>query len=231
MKQTFLGRLLMNKQQGFTLIELLMVMVIIGLMVTIGIPNIVDTLKNNKLATSTNNFLAVLSYARGEAITQHDNRGVNITLIKSEERFAQAILWRDCTDTGATTDCPATGTNTAIRSTDDDGSYKVGSENTEAEIIRELQFDAPIFMTSANWAKIDASRILPSSSTAITAANTLNFGADGRLSSTHDSFEFWLCDEREYEPVSRIRLYRTGRVLVKKYYASDNATEYATCPN
>ena len=215
----------MNKQQGFTLIELLMVMVIIGLVVTLGIPNVVDVLKNNRIATSTNNFIAVLNYARGEAITQHDNRGVNITLEgKASNKFNKLVLWRDCTDTGASTDCPATRINTTNSATDN-GSYQT------TEVIRELLLDAPIFMTTSDWGKIDSTRMLPANTTAITTNNTLNFGADGRLSSTQTRYEFWICDNRKNEPITRLRLYRTGRVAVKKFYPSDDATEYAKCPN
>ncbi|HEB87773.1 MAG TPA: prepilin-type N-terminal cleavage/methylation domain-containing protein [Gammaproteobacteria bacterium] len=60
----------MKKQRGFTLIELLTTLVIAAILLTIGVPNLRDLIRNNRLATATNTFVSSLNVARSEAIKQ-----------------------------------------------------------------------------------------------------------------------------------------------------------------
>jgi type IV fimbrial biogenesis protein FimT len=58
----------MNKNTGFTLIELIITMLIVGILLTVGIPSLQDFLRGNQLVASTNELLSALHVARSEAI-------------------------------------------------------------------------------------------------------------------------------------------------------------------
>jgi len=60
----------LNKIKGFTLIELLITLAIISVIVAIGVPQFNTLIKNNTLTSSTNVFVALLNYARTEAVTR-----------------------------------------------------------------------------------------------------------------------------------------------------------------
>jgi len=63
----------LNKSYGLTLIELLIAMAIIGIIVAIGLPHFNNIIKNNTLITNTNVFVALINYARSEAVTRESN--------------------------------------------------------------------------------------------------------------------------------------------------------------
>ncbi len=69
----------MNKKSGFTLIELMITMAVVAIVLTLGIPMFQDTIRNNRLATTVNDFISSLNLTRSEAI----KRGVRVTLCKS----------------------------------------------------------------------------------------------------------------------------------------------------
>ena len=53
---------------GFTLIELMIVMVIVAIFVTVGVPNFQNLISDNRLSTQTNRIVASLQFARSEAL-------------------------------------------------------------------------------------------------------------------------------------------------------------------
>ncbi len=55
-------------KKGFTLIELLVTIAIIGIVMSIAIPNFTGTIRNSRLTTNANQLIASLNYARSEAI-------------------------------------------------------------------------------------------------------------------------------------------------------------------
>jgi type IV fimbrial biogenesis protein FimT len=64
---------------GFTLLELMLVIGIAGLILTLGIPSFMDSVKSNRLTTRTNELVTALNFARSESI----KRGLRITVCKS----------------------------------------------------------------------------------------------------------------------------------------------------
>lgn len=58
----------MNRQTGFTLIELMITLAVAAILLTIGIPSFTDFIKNNRLVSYTNEFVAGAHLARSEAI-------------------------------------------------------------------------------------------------------------------------------------------------------------------
>ena len=71
----------MNKSAGFTLVELIITIAIAAIVLVLGVPSFQDTIRNNQLATQTNQFVSALNLARSEAI----KRGVRVTLCISAD--------------------------------------------------------------------------------------------------------------------------------------------------
>ena len=65
----------MNKttQNGFTLYELLMAMVVLGVVMAIGIPNMVDLTRNSRVTATANDLHASFYMARSEAARSKNN--------------------------------------------------------------------------------------------------------------------------------------------------------------
>ena len=61
----------MKRIRGFTLIELIIVLVIGGILVAIGVPNLSVFLKNSARTTRLNDLVTALNYARSEAIKRN----------------------------------------------------------------------------------------------------------------------------------------------------------------
>lgn len=59
----------MNKTAGFTLIELMVVIAIIGFLAAWGLPALTQMTQRSDVATDTNRLLALMQYARSEAVT------------------------------------------------------------------------------------------------------------------------------------------------------------------
>lgn len=68
----------MNKrrQQGFTLYELLVTVVVAGVIIGFGVPNLRQFQLNNRMVAASNDLLAVFSMARTEAIKRKTNVAV-----------------------------------------------------------------------------------------------------------------------------------------------------------
>ncbi|MFZ6674974.1 GspH/FimT family pseudopilin [Undibacterium sp. Xuan67W] len=67
-------------QSGFTLIELMLVIVIVGVLASIGIPSYRTFISTSKIAAATSSLHGALLLARTEAI----KRGKNVTICRSE---------------------------------------------------------------------------------------------------------------------------------------------------
>lgn len=58
----------MSKSRGFTLIELMITIAVMAILLSLALPSFQQTLRSNRVATTTNELLASLSLARSEAI-------------------------------------------------------------------------------------------------------------------------------------------------------------------
>lgn len=65
--------------RGFTLIELMITLAVATVLLSTALPNFVQAINNNRLATNTNDFIASLNLARSEAI----KRGVNVVVART----------------------------------------------------------------------------------------------------------------------------------------------------
>lgn len=57
-----------NHQSGFTIIELMMTLVVAAIILALAAPSFRDFIANNRLTTTTNNFITAISFARSEAV-------------------------------------------------------------------------------------------------------------------------------------------------------------------
>ena len=59
-------------QAGFTLLDLLTTVVVLGILLTVGIPSFAHIMRNNRIAASTNELVVALTFARSEAMKRGD---------------------------------------------------------------------------------------------------------------------------------------------------------------
>jgi len=71
---------------GFTLLDLMTTIVVLGVLLTIGIPSFASIMRNNRIAASTNELVVTLTYARSEAM----KRGDVVTVCSSTDQDACA---------------------------------------------------------------------------------------------------------------------------------------------
>lgn len=75
-------------QAGFTLMELMITIAIAAVLLALAAPNMGDFIKNNRMTSETNNLVAQINRARGEAA----KRGVIVILCRSTNPTATAAL-------------------------------------------------------------------------------------------------------------------------------------------
>ena len=65
-----------RRNSGFTLVELAVAMAVLAILVAVAFPNFLETLRSNRVATTSNELIASLSLARSEAV--RGTRGAGI---------------------------------------------------------------------------------------------------------------------------------------------------------
>jgi len=80
-----------GRAAGFTLIELMVVVVIAAIFLAMAMPSFTEAIERNRIASQTNEFIAAVSYARGEAI----RRTVPVGLCSSNDQQTCSGSWQD----------------------------------------------------------------------------------------------------------------------------------------
>ncbi len=75
-------------EKGFTLIELMIILAILGIVTTIGVPGFSQVINNNRMTTSVNKLVTAINLARSEAIKQ----GLQVTIRRKGTTSQQ---WKD----------------------------------------------------------------------------------------------------------------------------------------
>ena len=83
----------MKKYKGFTLIELLITLVIVGVLLTVGVPSLKTFMQGSQLVASTNELLSALHIARSEAVKS--NARVTICSSSDGTSCSGSANWRD----------------------------------------------------------------------------------------------------------------------------------------
>ncbi len=66
-----------NRSRGFSLIEFMIALIILSILVGIAVPGFLDFLRRQKMSSNANSALAMLQYARSEAIKRQSDIEVN----------------------------------------------------------------------------------------------------------------------------------------------------------
>ena len=102
----------MKNVRGFTLIELMITLAVAAILITAALPSFNEFIKNNRLTTQANNFIATLNLARSEAI----KRGASINISSTSGDGNWTGGW-SITDTGGNiirVDNALTGNSTLV---------------------------------------------------------------------------------------------------------------------
>lgn len=89
---------------GFSLIELMVTVAVLAILVAIGLPSFQGSMRSNRVATGTNEFVASLSLARSEAIRSPGGAGIcattNGTLCNGDSWNDGWLVWSDLDGSG-----------------------------------------------------------------------------------------------------------------------------------
>ena len=83
----------MKKYKGFTLIELLITLVIVGVLLTVGVPALKTFMQGSQLVASTNELLSAFHIAHSESVKA--NTSVTICSSSNGTSCSGSASWRD----------------------------------------------------------------------------------------------------------------------------------------
>ena len=102
----------MKSGRGFTLIELMVTLVVLGVLLSIGIPVCTDRLREDRLTAQSNNFLGALIAARSEAVKT--NKPVQVKPADSDWQDGWMVALVGASDEPLRDYQPLDGDNTLI---------------------------------------------------------------------------------------------------------------------
>lgn len=68
-----------RSSRGFTLLELIIVLAVMAILVAWGFPSLEESIKNNRMVAQNNEMIAMLHYARSEAIRRNTDVEVHLS--------------------------------------------------------------------------------------------------------------------------------------------------------
>jgi type IV fimbrial biogenesis protein FimT len=86
-----------NRHHGFTLLELIMVLAVIAVLLGWGTPSLVQSIRNNTVLAQSNELIAMLHYAKSEALRRNvpDDERVGIELNPEDDGWSAFIYVQD----------------------------------------------------------------------------------------------------------------------------------------
>lgn len=173
-----------NSSNGFTLIELIVTMAIAVILITVAAPSFTESLRGNRLATTTNDFMSSLLVARSEAV----KRGGYVTVCKKNSAGTDcdnSAQWENGWIVFADSD--------GDKSLDHDGDTNVCESGQDADCVIKVH-DA---LSSSFTLNGDSN-----------FTNTVTYTSNGQ---TTTSGSLVLCDNRDGNGVPEAR---TSRVII-----------------
>ena len=148
-----------SAQTGFTLIELMVVVALLGVLATMGVPALQEYTANSRLRSQTNDIVVSIQRARNEAIENRTQPGVHVTAEPSSANVQRLVVW---IDGGDDLNDPADGVVNGVI----DG----GDINTSIEVLQIFEFEPSVNVTLFNY---DAN-------ISLAEEGGINAGMDGR---------------------------------------------------
>jgi len=180
-----------------TLIELLITLAVGAVLLVVAVPNLSTFVKNNRILSTSNDFIAAVNIARTEAI----RRGVTVVLCRTMLPLATTPT---CNRSGSTANDWSTGW--LMYATDGDINERDYASATD-ELIRVGQATAgSVELTSDSQGN-----------------QWLAINRDGTLREA-DAAAYAVCDDRGYAYGRLIRINLTGRAQIA-FTTSDSATD------
>lgn len=87
------------RSSGFTLIELMVVLALVAIVASFAVPSFSTIIANGRIASSSNDVVGVLNYARAEAVKR--GRIVRVSPVSGADWTSGAVAWVDENDDGA----------------------------------------------------------------------------------------------------------------------------------
>jgi len=195
---------------GFTLLELLVTVAIVGILVTAGVPELNNFLKNSRLTSQTNTFISVMNYARSESI----GRNKNIFITSNDTGNQWGSGWRVWVDGLNTKACEGNG-GVGEKEANAPNQQLEESDSGCNEVVKIFDFpDSQVTIEIVG----SFSNISAASVKGDLANTTLMFRAGDGTPAIGDNskfLNFYVCDARTEELGRHIQINRfTGRVGV-----------------